>query len=152
MYYTIQHVLNQHQFSLAFAGALCYHKIARRYSSPVERQLPKLHKRVRLPLPAPKSNPVFSMNAGLFFWCYSNPVIFYKQKTDTPIDRVSARMIPNLREPLKPDLRPIWQQASIQPKWQKRQSEGCRFGILMQKYQCPYVPAGNFAGGFHLHW
>lgn len=43
-------------FPLAFSREPCYTKQSfRRYSSSVERKLPKLDRRVRLPLPAPKA-------------------------------------------------------------------------------------------------
>ena len=44
-------------FRVAFSGKVCYNTTqARGYSSSVERQLPKLHRWVRLPSAAPKEN------------------------------------------------------------------------------------------------
>ena len=54
-------------FSLAFSREPCYTKQSfRRYSSSVERKLPKLDRRVRLPLPAPKKKDIRS--DVLLFW------------------------------------------------------------------------------------
>ncbi len=48
-------------FPLAFSREPCYTKQSfRRYSSSVERKLPKLDRRVRLPLPAPKKKDIRS--------------------------------------------------------------------------------------------
>ena len=54
-------------FPLAFSREPCYTKQSfRRYSSSVERKLPKLDRRVRLPLPAPKKKDIRS--DVLLFW------------------------------------------------------------------------------------